>query len=338
MNGDPIETPPEIVGAPRASLAGFEPDREQLRTAADWLLRLREKDRETSREFEQWLAADPAHEFAYAEVEALFAETAEPARAADWFFDRRERPGSAGVRRARRWWRAAGLAAAASIALALALPHLPDPAYLGADAVAATGKVRTVRLADGSRVTLNSASAIDADMGGADRRVRLRGGEAYFEVAKDARRPFLIRAGDAEVRVLGTKFNMRIDAGQTRIAVTEGHVRVAIPGGRARPVELVRGQEALVDAGAIQVQASDSYEATAWRDRKLLFAYVPLRLVVRDLNRYRRGHIYIANGALGDNLVSGVFRTDDPDGAIRIMERTMGISSMTLPTGQVILY
>ncbi len=75
-----------------------------------------------------------------------------------------------------------------------------------------------------------------------------------------------------------------------------------------------------------------------WRQRKLLFSYVPLRLVVRDLNRYRAGQIYIANGALGDNLVSGVFATDDPQNAIRVIVRTMGVNSLDLPTGQTILY
>ena len=168
--------------------------------------------------------------------------------------------------------------------------------------------------------------------------MRLRGGEAYFEVAKDPARPFLVPAGTADIRVLGTKFNIRIDADQSRIAVTEGHVRVALAADPSKTVDLVRGEEALADAAGLQKQVADTYEATAWQRRQLLFSYVPLRLVVRDLNRYRSAKIYIASGALADNVVSGVFRTDDPDGAVRIMERTMGISSLTLPTGQTILY
>ncbi|WEK45179.1 MAG: FecR domain-containing protein [Candidatus Andeanibacterium colombiense] len=335
MSEPALEDIPEIAGGPRASLSAFAPTVAEYDAASDWLLRLRERDLETSREFEQWKLASPTHEYAFAEVEALFALSARPAQEAEYFYDSRERP--------RRWpsrrWRWASMVIAASLALLLALPFAPNLGYLGADAATATGELRTVRLADGSRVTLNTASAIDADVtGGTTRKVTLRGGEAYFEVVHDPARPFLVHAGNADVRVLGTKFNIRIDADQSRIAVTQGHVRVALATNPKRTVDLLVGQEALADRAGLQKQGADTYEATAWRHHQLLFSYVPLRLVVRDLNRYRRAPIYIANGALADNLVSGVFRTDDPDGALRIMERTMGIDSVTLPTGQTILY
>lgn len=339
MTETALEDIPEIAGGPRGSLNAFVPTPADYDAASAWLLRLRERDLETSREFEAWKLADPAHEFAFAEVEALFVLSARPAQEAEYFYDGREHPRSLARHWPSRGWRWAGMALAASIALLLALPFAPHLAYIGADAATGTGKLRTVTLADGSRVTLNTASAIDADVvGGRTRNVTLRGGEAYFEVVHNPARPFLVHAGNADVRVLGTKFNIRIDAGQSRIAVTEGHVRVALAADPKRAVDLVVGQEALADRDGLQKQVADTYEATAWRRHQLLFSYVPLRLVVRDLNRYRRAPIYIANGALADNLVSGVFRTDDPAATIRIMERTMGIDSLTLPTGQTILY
>jgi transmembrane sensor len=329
-----LEELPEIVGGPRASLGEYVPTPAHYDAAADWLLRLRERDIETSPEFEQWKSDDPAHEYAFAEVEALFALSAHPAQEAAYFFDAHERPRSRA-----HGWRRWGMAMAASIALLLVVPMVPNLSYLGADAVTATGEIRAIRLADGSRVTLNTASAIDADIGAVGaRKVTLRGGEAFFEVAKDPARPFLVHTGKADVRVLGTRFNIRIDVDQSRIAVTEGNVRVALAADPSRAVDLVRGEEALADTAGLQKQGADTFEATAWQRRQLLFSYVPLRLVVRDLNRYRSAKIYIASGALADNVVSGVFRTDDPEGAVRIMERTMGIDSLTLPTGQTILY
>src|SRR5262249_5867202 len=127
--------------------------------AMDWLLRLRERDLTTCREFEAWKASDPGNEFAFAEVEALFADSTKAAKKANYFFDGRERPG-----RWMRRWRMAGAAMAAGIALFLALPYMPDLRYSGAEAVAKTGEVRSFVLSDGTRVTLNTASAFDADV------------------------------------------------------------------------------------------------------------------------------------------------------------------------------
>jgi transmembrane sensor len=317
--------------AARADIDEFEPTQEHYLQAMDWLLKLRERDQQTCPEFEAW-KSHAAHEFAFNDIEKLFIQAAQPAQNLQYF-----RRSHRGYFASLRSWRNAGLAIAACLTLAFLSPMVDSLAFLGADAATRTGQMKIVTLKDGTRVTLNTRSAIDADIGTTRRSVTLRDGEAYFEVARDVSRPFYIRAGNANVRVLGTKFNVRIEGDQTRVSVTSGKVRVATHDHDDQPVFLTDSEEALVTAKAVQKQRALTH-ADSWRTHRISFADTPLRIVVRDLNRYRNHSIYITNAALGNNLVNGVFDTNDPDECVRIIEQTIGLSSITLPTGQTFLY
>ncbi|WEK45197.1 MAG: FecR domain-containing protein [Candidatus Andeanibacterium colombiense] len=319
----------------------FEPTRAQYEAATEWLVRLRETEQSTNRAFEEWKAKDPAHEFAFAEAEAMFAASARPSQDAAQHYHRHWRPlwrpYWRQVRR-QRMWRYAGLAIAASLVLFLALPMFAALRYLGADAATGAGETRVLRLADGSRVTLNSASAIDLDLTPTHRHVRLIGGEAYFEVAKDPAHPFTVDAGNAAVRVLGTRFNIRMDGDQSVVSVTEGRVRTAAARRPDGAIVLTAGQEALVSARGVQRRAMNAFVASAWRRHEIAFQQAPLRAVVDELDRYRRAPIYIANQALVNHRVTGIFATDDPEEAVRILKENLGFESVTLPTGQTFLY
>jgi transmembrane sensor len=330
MSGIREQGLPDLPGDWREGLARLEPSEAQYEAAAQWLGELRERDETSSIAFERWRAEHPAHAFAYAEVESLFHMSARPARRTARF----QRIGMARVRQRGRWPLVAGIVAVAA-ALLLALPYIPTPLYWGADAVTGAGVMRTVRLADGTRVMMNTRSALNADIGKTERHVSLLGGEAYFEVAKDKARPFTIVAGDARIRVVGTKFNVHMNDGQVGVFVTEGVVRVT---SRAQTIQLRAGQGALVEHGAVQALPETPFSEGLWRRKKIVFWQAPLRLVKRELNRYRAAPIYILNDSLGDNTVTGVFSTDDPDGAVKIIQRTLGAESVTLPTGQTFLY
>jgi transmembrane sensor len=310
----------------------FDPADLHYREALNWLLRLREREVVPCPEFEDWKARDPDHELAFAEMEALFNSSARAAHEAEYFFDPKSR-----TRRITRRWIQGGLALAASWVLFLALPPIPPLRYLRADAATGTGDVRTVRLQDGSQVTLNTRSAMDVKFDSHGRGAELLGGEAYFEIARDSTRPFQIQAGNAHVRVLGTKFNIYIEDDQTKIVVTHGRVEINSTKHPNDVAYLTEGQAAYVTASGITRQEGTKAD-TAWRNKKILFSYTPLRKVVHDLNRYRSAPIYIANGALGNSIVTGIFRTDDPEDSIRIIRRTLGIKSLTLPTGHTFLY
>lgn len=318
---------------PRDSFEAYEPGEAHYRAAARWLLRLREEDRETSPAFERWREADPANRFAFAEVEALLAASAPAARGVPWTA---RKHGGRVLRRMGRW---AGAAIAACLLLFLAMGQADRVASIGADAATLAGEQRDYTMADGTRIQLNTRSAIDTDTDAEFRGVRLRRGEAFFEVARDEARPFTVRAGDAHIRVLGTKFNVRIDrAGRTVVSVTEGHVEVTSTKDPTRVADLVAGQEAVVAGETVRKRAADLFVVEGWRRGEAVFLRAPLSEAVAELNRYRGNAIWLLNRDLTDDRVTGVFPTRDPRRAVRMIETTLGADAVTLPTGQTVVY
>ncbi|WEK45176.1 MAG: FecR domain-containing protein [Candidatus Andeanibacterium colombiense] len=339
-----LEDFPELPGDWQLGVEQYAPGPDQVEQAMEWLLRLREDGQVSSPAFEQWQGEHPANAFAAAEARVLYGAVAGPAKRAARHY---HRPRIIGLR-PRGWmrraftWQRAGLMAAACLALVLAIPAAHTLRDWGADAVTQTGGSRIVRLADGSRITLNTDTALDFEIAGRDgkgaRHAVLRHGEAFFEIAHDPARPFTVAAGDARVTVLGTKFNIRMDDAQVLVSLTQGRVRALSAAHPEHPVVLEPGQQALVDSGQVQRQEFDPFEVTAWRSGQIVAYKTPLRTVVTELNRYRSHAIYIVNGALVNSRVTGVFRADRSEDVIRTLERTLGLESVTLPTGQVLLY
>jgi transmembrane sensor len=183
--------------------------------------------------------------------------------------------------------------------------------------VTALGEQRSVQLADGTRVTLNTASKIEVELLDDHRVVRLVRGEALFEVAHDAARPFDVSTGNATVRAVGTRFNVNARAEDTSVTVAEG--RVAFMSGHA-PV-LVAGDRLVVDAvghaavtHGINVQA-----ALSWTRHQLVFERRALADVATEFNRYNRSRITIEGESLRAQKVTGVFNTNDPDSFVAFL-------------------
>ncbi len=150
-----------------------------------------------------------------------------------------------------------------------------------------------IPLADGSRVQLGPVSTLSAHLTEATRVLRLEAGEAYFEVAKDPLRPFVVNSGELQVTAIGTAFNVHHGAGKVRVTVTEGAIRVAAPTGES--VEAGAGQQVeytLADR-RLALSGADPEVATAWRSGVLKFIDAPLSTVVADLNRYSERRIVI---------------------------------------------
>ncbi len=242
------------------------------------------------------------------------------------------------VRRPRRWprrwpwrwpwrWRRSGWAAAAVLIAACALAWwLPG----GEEATAyttATGEQRAVRLADGSVLYLNTASRVEVHYSEHERRLDLLAGEALFVVAQQPKRPFRVAAGPATIEALGTQFNVRRHASNTRIFVLEGRIRVSADAGegftdetKAQPrgvqpeQTLAAGEEAQVD-GDGQITTANNAEstvATAWRERRLVFRGDTLRDIAAEFNRYNLRKIVVAGELAGSKRLAGTFNADDP--------------------------
>lgn len=186
--------------------------------------------------------------------------------------------------RVRTWTRIGAMLAVAALAAVLVtewVDHGLMPRPTASTEVANPGQKRTFRLADGSTVALAGGSTMQASVGD-NRRVVLRG-EAFFDVAHDPQRPFVIDAGDVTVQVLGTAFNVRAVAGQpTVVAVERG--RVAVTRGTNR-VEITPGQEAVADlARAIEVQPS-THAPGAWRTGAFYADNATLATIAADVER-----------------------------------------------------
>lgn len=317
-------------------------------TAADWHAR---RDAgltpEQERELARWLAADPRHADAFAELGRTWA-LLDGARAA------RPRDGSepdpallVRPRRPRRrfWAPAIGLAAAAAVACAVYLrgPSRPGdrPAFVH-QAATAIGGQETIPLPDGSTIRLNTHSAIDVSYASGARRVRLLRGEAHFTVAKDPLRPFVVMAGKIDVQAVGTAFNVRLRPEAVEVVVTAGRVKVDDrAAGRsllqprdsdAAPV-LSAGERVVLRAEGTQPAAATALDpaglerAIAWQDRRLEFSAVPLHEVVAEFNRYNRHQLVIADPQLAARKFGGIFRADGYEALVHLLEQDFGVTA-----------
>lgn len=224
-------------------------------------------------------------------------------------------------------------AAVASLAVAIAAGGWLGGAGLDrlrSDAYTRVGAMRRLQLEDGSVVTLNTDSAIAVHLRKDLRTVKLLRGEAFFQVARDTRRPFVVDSAGGSARVLGTAFNVRLDDATARVSVLEGRVAVSPPDGGTGAV-LAAGQSAWLAGAAVHREAAhDPRAATAWRQRQLVFYNTPLSQVVDELARYRHGIVQLH----GDNVralpVSGAFSIADPDASLQLLLDSLQLDAVHL--------
>lgn len=174
------------------------------------------------------------------------------------------------------------------------------------------GEIRAVTLADGSTATLDARSRIVVSFSRSERAVELAQGRAYFDVASDPERPFVVDAGAARASAVGTAFAVR-RAGSVRVAVTEGVVDVAPRTGDV--LRLVAGEAVATrsDGDLGDVAAFDAGRLLDWRNGRLAFDDVSLAEIVADMNRHRRTPVVIADAELAALRFTTAFRTDETD-------------------------
>jgi transmembrane sensor len=282
--------------------------------AARWVVRLdaQSGDEATRAALDAWLAGDPRRRGALVRAQAAWAtlvpdplpvavdEPAWPAR--------------------RRWiGRAAGGTALAALAASGAFVWLRGDA--ADDAIATLrGQQRRARLADGSTMLLNTDSRSRVAYTPAHRRVTLDRGEAWFEVAKDRARPFVVEAGEVRVEAVGTAFAVRRAHGRADVSVTEGRVRIWSLADPARFLFLDAGHRASVveaaGAGAARVEDGGVADALAWRRGEIVLDGMTLGDAAAEFNRYNDRQLAVET-SLADARVVGWFRTRDVEGFAR---------------------
>ncbi len=321
--------------------------------AARWFARLRNTpvDEETRRAFLEWRDASLAHRRAFRDIEAVWADlerlqpvsTGRPLRV-ELRHGRRTRP------------RVPALIAAclAIVFIGLGIWHVSGEApWLWEEHETDIGEQRTLMLADGSTVYLNTASRLAVRLTKDRRMVRLERGEALFEVSHDASRPFTVRTPAGGVRVLGTRFDVRVEdgGGRMRVAVLEGRVAVQAPRGRTKGdatasatdgaslPTLTAGQAVEVSARRVtRIADVDLAALTAWRDGELVFRRAPLSQVVSELNRYLPHRIRIGDDAAAAIPVTAVLRLEDRDAIVEALTAALPVTALKLDNGTTVLF
>ena len=211
---------------------------------------------------------------------------------------------------ARVWAPALGMASLAGIGFALAI----GLGVIGSGQTYAThvGEQRLVRLADGSSVRLDTDTRLAVSFSRSARHIRLERGQAYFEVAHDRGRPFTVDAGPLSVRAVGTKFDVRQEAGGPRVTLVEGVVQVRSRGATPGAWTLKAGEQVILGKAAAKT-AADVGAATSWTSGHLVFQALPLSQAIDEVNRYSVRKIRLNAPAIANVAVNGVFETGDTD-------------------------
>jgi len=311
--------------------------------AAEWAVRLHAgalTDQEQA-ELQHWIACDSRHEAALRFAEQTWAALGDVYKEEPVH---RQRPPAAPLparrsKRRRPWQRVAAIALVVVVA-GVGWVRGPDVLLrMQADYMTEKGEVRTVHLADGSKVELDSGSAIRLDYDGVQRRISLLQGSAIFDVAPmvgEETRPFVVQSAGGQTRALGTRFVVEREGdSQAWVGVLEHSVEVslqAIPKKGPADRVLKDGLAARynLQEGIVPLEQLDVERATSWRRGVLIFDRHPLTKVIEQLNRYRPGRVVLTDSALGDREVSGVFRLDMLDTALGTLTQELQVQRLDL--------
>jgi transmembrane sensor len=194
----------------------------------------------------------------------------------------------------------------------------------------AIGGLEAIPLPDGSKATLNTNSGIRVAITETERRVDLQRGEAFFEVAKDPKRPFVVRAGDKRVIAVGTKFSVKRENVNVLVVVTEGRVRVE--SARRQDAEqttfVSAGSVARAGASGVLVEdkaLQDAEELLSWRRGFVVFRETPIADAAVEFNRYNTRKIVIEDPSLAAIRIGGNFRSNNAEAFVRLLADGLAI-------------
>lgn len=265
-------------------------------------------DREEAAQLDAWLAEDRRHRGALLRAQAAWSlldrgralsglEQEWPVRPSRW-----------------RWARFGGVAAAAVLAVTLGIGVWPDR---GERIETRVGEIRRMPLADGSVALVNSGTALRVAFTAGERRVEVNRGEAWFQVAHNPARPFVVASGPYRVQAVGTAFDVRRDGDAARVVVTKGVVKIWSVDSDQPARHVAAGEWAMLKPGtaiaarAMLPQASD--QQLAWREGRIVLDDMTLGAAAAEFNRYNVNKLEVAPQLAGRRVV-GWFRIYDVDG------------------------
>ena len=276
--------------------------------------------------FEAWLSASASHRAAYYRFNAAWQETGRLQALLAGNPDCAAEAKISGTPANRFITRGRLVAFAATVVLTVGatLFVFQDRLLPRNDYSTAIGGLQAVPMTDGSRVTLNTDSEIRLAVTEKERRVELKHGEAFFEVAKDASRPFVVSAGGQRIVAVGTAFSVRRQGNDIRVIVSEGKVRVEVPGKDAALMQaLPAGSIVRTSSNEVLVQTKSIAEveqSLSWRSGLLTFRNTPLADAIAEFNRYNTRKIVIDDPAIAALEIGGIFRATNLDSFVDLLQ------------------
>ena len=307
------DLPPESLSA----------DDRPIEEAALWHERMAgDPDRRTRDAFDAWIGTSPDNATAFAAVATTLAFARDAAEDPGLLALRHQTLARVALARRRPWHGSGAIAAAAALVLAVpavwlgysyvATPAADDAAVAERQYRTALGERRTIQLADGSEVTLNTDSALSVAYSAGERRLVLARGQALFKVAKDAARPFTVTAGGRQVVAHGTEFDVRVAPDLFRVALLEGSISFIPHAGKQGGLVKLKPNDVLTARGdRIAVDAEDVRALSSWREGLLVLHDRDLRSAAAEMNRYDATHIEFADERTARMRISGAFRVGD---------------------------
>lgn len=322
-----------------------------------WWVRLREADiaPEEIAQWLDWCQSDPANLQAFENIEKLGGrfKTLDAETRAALTRELLDEPAPAALAavaapivvarsRPRRWLLPLSLAASLAAATSAWLLNRADapPAQVYRTARA---EQQDFKLEDGSQLALGAMSSVSVSYSEAQRRLALESGEAYFTVASNPSRPFVVQVGGVRVTAVGTAFNIRRSGEQVEVAVVHGIVDVRAVDARAddadatHKLRLEAGHQLAAGAGKWAVRAADPNQALSWRSGSMAFVDEDLALVVANLNRYAAHPVVLVDPSLGRLRYTGTVVQGREDDWVRAIETVFPLRAVRDDRGRVLL-
>lgn len=296
------------------------PNRQVFETAASWYVQLQSQPPSLAEQkaWQLWIESDPAHLAAWNQMEQLQRHLGTLPQ------DLKRRAFNSGQQR-RQVLKLLLLAAGTGF-VGWNVQQRTSLGYVWADYKTGVGQRRTVSLADGSQIQLNTDSAIDVAFDAAQRLIRLRSGEILIQTGKlGDQRPFYVQTRDGRIQALGTRFSVHQMSSSTRVGVQEDRVSVQPAQSSTAPLILKAGESTDFDSRHVGLTHPFQSSEVAWINGQLIVLNARLGDVIEALGRYRSGVLHCDRRSR-DLRVSGTFRLDSTDAVLANLQASLPIN------------
>lgn len=269
--------------------------------------------------FQTWFAKSPKHRRAYQMIDRAWTIAAKTQIELSTLRD-------AEVQRARSGWKVR-LSLAASLMVAIgvaAYPLVTKHASYDDGKVqsfqTASGQRTAITLPDGTKVTLDSETEMTFYDLKSERRIKMLEGRAFFDVAKDRSRPFIVHVGGKSVRAIGTAFEISFGRGDIEVILAEGEVRVEDSATKNGTTMTAGRQLVMASDRRWLIHKIDVEKETSWTSGRLIFMNDPLSKALTEVNRYSNQKLVFENNAIPDKEIVGIFSAGDVEAFVKALE------------------